>query len=154
MYRIYNLTDLEATLIEPAACAIHGMDKLSPPVGVEVLLLGAGPTGIILSQLLKVNGASKVVLAANKGIKMDIARKLDAADVYVELDRENPESQWKKLKEDNPYGFDIVVRNDKHDLYDSVDHLCYHSSFSFRLKPLASRNLLMMLLIMSDGAEH
>lgn len=109
LYKIKNLTDEEATLLEPAACAIHGLDKLSPPVGVEVLLLGAGPTGLILAQLLKLNGASRVVIAANKGIKMDIAKQLEAADEYIELDRQNPESQWAKLKADNPYGFDIVV---------------------------------------------
>jgi D-arabinitol dehydrogenase (NADP+) len=103
------MTDEEATLLEPAACAIHGLDKLNPPVGVEVLLLGAGPTGLILSQLLKQNGASRVVLAANKGIKMDLAKQLDAADEYVELDRANPEEQWAQLKRDWPHGFDIVV---------------------------------------------
>jgi len=108
-YVVHNLTDEEATLLEPAACAVHGLDKLSPPVGVEVLLLGAGPTGLILAQLLKLNGASRVVIAANKGIKMDIAKQLEAGDEYIELDRQHPEAQWKKLKEDNPYGFDVVV---------------------------------------------
>jgi threonine dehydrogenase-like Zn-dependent dehydrogenase len=38
----------------------------------------------MLAQLLKLNGASRVVLAANKGMKMDIARQLDAADEQVE----------------------------------------------------------------------
>ncbi|PBK70908.1 GroES-like protein [Armillaria solidipes] len=109
LYKIKNLTDEEATLLEPAACAIHGLDKLAPPVGVEVLLLGAGPTGLILAQLLKLNGASRIVIAANKGIKMDIAKSLDAGDEYIELDRQHPEAQWKKLKDDNPYGFDVVV---------------------------------------------
>lgn len=108
-YKIHNLTDEESTLLEPAACAIHGLDKLNPPVGVDVLLLGAGPTGLILAQLLKLNGAHRVVLAANKGIKMDIAKQLNAADVYIELDRQNPGAQWEQLKKDNPYGFDIVV---------------------------------------------
>jgi D-arabinitol dehydrogenase (NADP+) len=95
--------------LEPAACAIHGLDKLNPPVGIEVLMLGAGPTGLILAQLLKLNGASRVVIAANKGIKMDIAKELNAGDEYIELDRQNPEAQWQKLKDDNPYGFDVVV---------------------------------------------
>lgn len=108
-YKIHNLTDEEATLLEPAACAIHGLDKLRPKVGCEVLLLGAGPTGLILAQLLKQNGAAKVVIAANKGMKMDIARQLDAADEYIDLDRENPEAQWAKIKEDYKHGFDIVV---------------------------------------------
>ena len=45
MYKITNLTDEEATLVEPASCAIHGMDKLNPAVGIEALIFGAGPTG-------------------------------------------------------------------------------------------------------------
>jgi D-arabinitol dehydrogenase (NADP+) len=109
LYKIQNMSDEEATLLEPAACAIHGLDKLSPPVGVECLLIGAGPTGLILAQLLKLNGASRVVLAANKGIKMDLAKQLDAADDYIELDRTNPQAQWDQLKKDWPHGFDVVV---------------------------------------------
>ncbi|KAH9835287.1 NADP+-dependent D-mannitol dehydrogenase [Rhodofomes roseus] len=109
VYKIYNLTDEEATLIEPAACAIHGMDKLETAVGIDALVIGAGPTGLVLAQLLKLNGATKVVIAANKGIKTEIAKQLDAGDEYIELDRVNPETQWAQLKQDNPYGFDVVV---------------------------------------------
>jgi len=74
-------------------------------------MLGAGPTGLILSQLLKLNGASKVVLAANAGMKMDIAKDIKAADVYIELDRKSPEAQWAQIKKDYPHGFDVVVCN-------------------------------------------
>ena len=109
LYKIHNMSDEEATLLEPAACALHGLDKLAPPVGIEVLVMGAGPTGLILAQLLKLNGASKVVLAANKGIKTEVAKSLDAADEYLELDRSNPQAQWEQLKKENPYGFDAVV---------------------------------------------
>jgi threonine dehydrogenase-like Zn-dependent dehydrogenase len=45
VYKITNLTDEEATLVEPASCAIHGLDKLNSLVGVEALIFGAGPTG-------------------------------------------------------------------------------------------------------------
>lgn len=65
--------------------------------------------GLILAQLLKLNGASKVVIAANKGIKTQIARKLDAGDVYIELDRADPSAQWRQMKEDYKRGFDVVV---------------------------------------------
>ncbi|OBZ77195.1 D-arabinitol dehydrogenase 1 [Grifola frondosa] len=94
VYKIHNLTDEEATLVEPASCAIHGMDKLNAPVGIEALVIGAGPTGLILAQLLKLNGATRVVIAANKGIKTEVAKQLDAGH---------------GLKKDNPYGFDVVV---------------------------------------------
>ncbi|TFK20526.1 GroES-like protein [Coprinopsis marcescibilis] len=109
VYKINNLSDEEATLIEPTSCAIHGMDKLSPAVGVEALILGAGPTGLILAQLLRLNGASHITIAANKGIKTQIARDLNSADDYVELDRENPSQQWADIKAKHPRGFDVVI---------------------------------------------
>ena len=110
VYKIQNLTDEEATLIEPAACAVHGMDKLGTAVGIDALVIGAGPTGLVLAQLLKLNGAHRVVVAANKGIKTQLAMQLEAAHEYVELDRQDPAAQWEQLKKDNPYGFDVVVR--------------------------------------------
>lgn len=77
--------------------------------GLEILLLGSGPTGLILAQLLRLNGATRVVIAANAGPKTRIANEIGAADEIIELDRQAPEAQWTKLKEDNPYGFDVVV---------------------------------------------
>ncbi|ODN76667.1 chlorophyll synthesis pathway protein BchC, variant [Cryptococcus amylolentus CBS 6039] len=108
-YKIKNLTDEEATLLEPASCAIHGMDKLQMPFGAKVLLIGAGPTGLILAQLMRLGGASHVTIAANKGLKMDLARKVDAADSYIDLDRNDAANQWAQIKKDNPYGFDVVA---------------------------------------------
>ncbi|KAF8223444.1 GroES-like protein [Tricholoma matsutake] len=109
VFKIFNVSDEEATLIEPASCAIYGIDKLKSSVGAEVLVLGAGPSGLMLAQLLKLNGASRVVIAANRGIKTKVARDLDCGDEYVELDRLNPEPQWAELRTAHPYGFDIVV---------------------------------------------
>jgi D-arabinitol dehydrogenase (NADP+) len=71
-------------------------------------------SGLILAQLLKLNGASKVVVAAHKGVKMDIARKLHAADEYVEIDRDTPEGQWAQLKKNYAYGFDAVASSPGH----------------------------------------
>lgn len=72
---------------EPAACAIHGLDKLNPNVSLYVLLLGAGPTSLILDHLLQLNVTHRVVVTAPKGIKMDVAKQLEAGDEYIELDR-------------------------------------------------------------------
>ncbi|KAI5119374.1 hypothetical protein M0805_001050 [Coniferiporia weirii] len=115
VFKITNLSDIEATLVEPAACAIHGLDRLrsarTQVSGLEILLLGAGPTGLLLAQLLRQNGAARVVVAAHAGAKMDIARQIGAADEYVALDRDSvrAEEQWKSLKEENPLGFDVVI---------------------------------------------
>lgn len=109
MYKLTNLADEDATLLESAACAVHGIDQLQPTIGIEALVIGAGPTGLILAQLLKLNGATTVAIASNKGIKMDTARRLEAADLYYEIDRQSPEEHWNHIKATHPYGFDVVV---------------------------------------------
>ena len=109
VFKIHNLSDVDATLLEPASCAAHGLEKIAPKIGSSVLMFGAGPTGLCLAQLLRHNGASHVVIAAPEGLKMDLAKKLDCADIYVPLSRSNPQAQFEQIKSDNPYGFDIVV---------------------------------------------
>ncbi|KAI5855907.1 chaperonin 10-like protein [Tricharina praecox] len=109
VFKIHNLSDVDATLLEPASCACHGLEKIAPKLGSTVLMFGAGPTGLCLAQLLKHNGGSHVVIAAPGGLKLELAKKLGAADEYVELSRSNPEAQFQALKDANPYGFDIVV---------------------------------------------
>ena len=96
-------------MFEAASCAIHGLDRIAPKAGSTVLMIGAGPTGLCLAQLLKLNGAAHMVLAANAGPKMELAKKLACADEYVDLDREHPQAQWAELKEKYTYGFDVVI---------------------------------------------
>ena len=81
MFKIHNLSDVDATLLEPASCAAHGLEKIAPKLGSSVLMFGAGPTGLVLSQMLRQNGGCNVVLAAPQGLKMELAKKLGAADV-------------------------------------------------------------------------
>ena len=48
-----------ATLVEPLSCVLHAMDRMGPvQPGDSVLVIGAGPTGLMISQLLTAAGAS------------------------------------------------------------------------------------------------
>ncbi|KAI9799285.1 MAG: hypothetical protein M1833_004163 [Piccolia ochrophora] len=109
VFKIENLSDIDATLLEPASCACHGLDRIAPKMGSSVLMFGAGPTGLVLAQLLRQNGGCHVVIAAPQGLKIDLARNLNAGDVYVELSRSDPGPQYQKIKDENPHGFDIVI---------------------------------------------
>ncbi|KAI4153808.1 MAG: hypothetical protein LQ340_002082 [Diploschistes diacapsis] len=109
VFTIQNLSDVDATLMEPASCAAHGLDKISPKQGSSVLLLGSGPTGLMLAQLLRLNGGAHVVIAAPEGLKMDLAKSLEAGDAYVPLSRQDSKPQFDQIKKDNPHGFDIVI---------------------------------------------
>jgi D-arabinitol dehydrogenase (NADP+) len=48
-------------------------------MGSSVLMLGAGPTGLVLAQLLRLNGGCHVVVAAPEGLKMDLAKSVSGA---------------------------------------------------------------------------
>ncbi|KAI0008487.1 GroES-like protein [Xylariaceae sp. FL0662B] len=109
LFKLNNLSDIDATLIEPASCALHGLEKIAPKAGSHALLIGAGPTGLMMAQFLRHSGVSQLTIAAPEGSKMELAKSLDAADFYVPLSRSNPGPQWEKIRNENPYGFDIVV---------------------------------------------
>jgi D-arabinitol dehydrogenase (NADP+) len=108
LYIINRLSPREAVMVEPTACAVHGIEVLNAKPGSEVLLFGAGPTGQVLAQLVKLNGAARLVVAAPPGPKLDLAAKL-AADDVVPIDRQNPEVHRKRLQELSPNGFDYVI---------------------------------------------
>ena len=85
VFKIHNLSDIDATLLEPASCAAHGLEKIAPKLGSSVLMFGAGPTGLVLAQMLRQNGGCHVVVAAPQGLKMELAKKLDAGDVHFAI---------------------------------------------------------------------
>ncbi len=98
----------EAIMVEPTACAVHGVDTLDVKPGADVLMFGAGPTGQVLGQLLKVNGAASLTVAAPAGPKLELAGRL-AADRIVAIDRTDPEQHRRALRDISPNGFDYVV---------------------------------------------
>lgn len=59
-HRIGDLPWEEAVLVEPAACAAHGVERMGVEVGSRVLLFGCGPTGMLLAGLVGGNGAASV----------------------------------------------------------------------------------------------
>jgi D-arabinitol dehydrogenase (NADP+) len=108
IFPIGHLSPREAVMVEPTACAVHGMEVLAMKPGSDVLLFGAGPTGQVLAQLLKLNGAGRLVVAAPAGPKLELASHL-AADEIVAIERKNPEKHRNRLRELNPTGFDYIV---------------------------------------------
>lgn len=56
VFKIHNLNWVDATLLEPASCACHGLEKIRPKLGSHVLMFGAGPTGLVSATLKKFTG--------------------------------------------------------------------------------------------------
>lgn len=98
----------QGSFSEPTACAMHGMDMIDPQPGDHVLLFGAGPTGMILAQLLNHSNAFSVTVAAPSRDKLDILNEYGVKDT-VQIKRDDVETTRARLLRDNPNGFDIVV---------------------------------------------
>ena len=97
-----------AVMTEPTACAIHGMDVLDLRPGSDVLVFGAGPTGLVLAQLLVHGGAARVTVAAPTEFKLALARGY-GVDTTVQIDRANPGASLAVLSDNAPDGYDAVV---------------------------------------------
>lgn len=97
-----------AVLAEPTACAIHGVDILGLKPASDVLVFGAGPTGLILSQLLRMAGAARVTVVAPTESKLALARNFGADHTLV-IDRANPDRVLPQLRRLAPDGFDAVI---------------------------------------------
>jgi D-arabinitol dehydrogenase (NADP+) len=99
-----------AVFTEPAACAMHGVETLGLRPGASVLVFGAGPTGLLLAQLLASGGASSVTVAAPTQFKLDTAAAL-GIDRTVKIDRDDAGGNLGTLRAASPGGdgYDAVV---------------------------------------------
>ena len=81
-YRIPDsVDDAQGALIEPLSCAVHGMRRIGPVTGHDVLLTGAGTMGLLLLQLLRNAGARSVSVVDRKASRLEVAKAVGADSV-------------------------------------------------------------------------
>jgi D-arabinitol dehydrogenase (NADP+) len=97
-----------AAMTEPTACAMHGMDVLGLRPGSDVLLFGAGPTGLILAQLLLHGGAARLTVAAPTAYKLELARSFGVDETAL-VDRHDAAAGAQRVRRLAPDGFDVVI---------------------------------------------
>ena len=71
----------QAALIEPLACCIRGLSKFNIQKGDDVVVIGAGPTGLMLAILAKLSGAGKVAVADTNRFRLNFAEKHFDVDI-------------------------------------------------------------------------
>jgi len=76
-----DLSFIEAAMAEPIACCLNGIDLCNIKPGATVLVIGGGPIGMIMMQLAKYSGASKLILSEPVAEKRELALKLGATKV-------------------------------------------------------------------------
>lgn len=107
-FPVDDLAPEVAVMVEPAACAMHGMETLALRPGADALIFGSGPTGLVLAQLLMHHGAARVVVASPSAFKLDLARAF-GVDATVLVDRHDATESARRVRDLAPDGFDVVV---------------------------------------------
>jgi len=99
-----HLTDAQGAFIEPLSCVIHALNRLRVWPADEVLIWGAGPMGLLLTQALRHNGASRIVVVEKQAARLALAQQLGATDTIIA----GPD-QAAQLRELSPHGFAVVI---------------------------------------------
>ncbi len=94
-----------ASFCEPTAVAVHALRRGQMIPGETVLVIGAGNQGLLTWQILNHSGAHKVFVAARKGMRSDLARKLGA----VVLDPTEIDVPEEIKKRTNGLGVDLTI---------------------------------------------
>jgi 2-desacetyl-2-hydroxyethyl bacteriochlorophyllide A dehydrogenase len=73
-----NLDFEKGAFVEPLACAIRGSDRAEVKSGDNVIILGAGPIGLLLLMLTRLRGAAKIVVSEPNKTRRDMAAQFGA----------------------------------------------------------------------------
>jgi L-iditol 2-dehydrogenase len=77
----------EAALIEPFACCIRGLNKISIKHGDNVAILGAGPTGVMFTLLARMWGANNIVISDINEFRLKFVKKNNVITVNSNLEK-------------------------------------------------------------------
>ena len=92
-------------MTEPVACCLHGIDMCNIKPGSTVVVIGGGMIGLLMMQLAKNAGATKVVLLEPVEGKREVALKL-GADLAIDSIHEDVPA---RLKQEGVGNVDVVI---------------------------------------------
>jgi L-iditol 2-dehydrogenase len=95
----------DAALVEPLACVVQGVEDMQLRAGQHVLVVGAGPIGLLFVALAKHLGCD-VTVAGRRAARLDAARRLGADQV---IDIGDGSGLVTKVREAVKTHFDAVI---------------------------------------------
>ena len=95
----------DAALTEPLACVVQGIEDVKLRAGQHVLVIGAGPIGLMFVALARQLGCD-VTVAGRRAARLDAARKLGAAHV---IDIGDGSDLVAKIRAGSKEHFDVVI---------------------------------------------
>ena len=96
----------EASMAEPLACVLHGVEEAGVKLGDNVAIIGAGPIGLLHLLAVRKMGVKKAIMVDLVDERLSFAEKI-GADVTVNGGREDVPARVKQLT--GGYGADVVI---------------------------------------------
>jgi len=96
---------IDAAFAEPVACCLHGTDLTGVRAGDHVLILGQGTIGLIMTQLVKLSGASVITVIEPDdkkramGVKFGASNGFSCMEDYYAYARSQPDLRADKVFE-------------------------------------------------------
>ena len=101
-----DLSYPEAAMAEPLACTINGLELVWLGVGDSIVIIGAGPAGLLMAQLARHMGATQIILAQRSKARLEMARQFDI-DALISTSEEDLHERV--MEETDGRGADVVV---------------------------------------------
>jgi L-iditol 2-dehydrogenase len=96
----------EASVTEPLACVLHGVEKAHVKLGDTVAIIGAGPIGLLHLLVVRKMGIEKAVVIDLVDERLSYAKRL-GADETINGGKENVAQEIRQLT--SGYGADVVI---------------------------------------------
>ena len=93
-------------LVEPLACCLEGQTKLDIDFGDTVVIIGAGPIGLMHAMLAKAHGATRVIVSEPTKTRREVALNY-GADIII--DPVNESLQDIVMQHTEGLGADVVI---------------------------------------------
>ena len=105
-----------ASLIEPLACVVNGVNKANPRPGEPAIIFGAGAIGCLFLAMFKAAGASPVIVVEPQATRRAVAKAV-GADLVV-----GPDELHARRHELLPHGADVIVDAVGSQLATAIEH--------------------------------
>lgn len=81
-----SLSFEEAALTEPLACVFNAFEKSKMRPGDTVLVIGAGPIGLMHAKMARMAGAAKIIINDLSRERLELCRQIDSSFITLESD--------------------------------------------------------------------
>jgi L-iditol 2-dehydrogenase len=107
-----DFSPVDAVMLEPLGVAIHAVDLAKPRLLESVTVLGCGPIGLLIIQVLRFSGVRRIAAVDPQGHRRDLAARMGAARTAASLaDLQSPDGAPLVIEATNsPDGFRDAVR--------------------------------------------